>query len=335
MRTTEIVCTIGPATWDPNVMQAIIDAGMNVARVNGAFADEAELDKVTNLVRNSTGKAELMMDVKGPEVRMNKFAAPKAIKPGDQIILGATTEAEIYPANYINLHEFLQVGQRMVVGDGDVELKVVEIRDGNMYTEVVYGDELKPGKALNLPGAVFTTATLTDRDILNLNHSLKLGWEYVSASFIQNAASAKHIRTYLEGSNMKLIAKIEDQQGLDNIDEIMAEVDGIMIARGGLGVELGLEKVPMAQRYLIEKSLEYGKPSITATQMLESMITNPRPTRAEVNDVAAAVLLGTDSVMLSGESSAGKYPVEAVKWLGKVIDEIEGQGLKGKEIVQK
>lgn len=332
MRKTQIICTIGPASWDPQVMQAMINAGMNIARVNGAFADTAELDKVTALVRNSQGQAELMMDVKGPEVRMNKFAAPIKLSAGMEIMIGSTAEAEIYPANYPNVYEFLAVGQRIVIGDGDVELTVKEIKDGVMRTEVVYGEELKPGKAMNLPGATFATSTLTPKDMENLKHSLSLGWEQVSASFIQNAAAARTIRGVI-GNNMKLIAKIEDQQGLDNIDEIMPEIDGIMIARGGLGVELGLEKVPMAQRLLIQKGLEYGKPTITATQMLESMINNFRPTRAEVNDAMTAVLLGTNALMLSGESSAGKYPVEAVKWLGKAIDEVESQNLVGHEVL--
>lgn len=333
MRKTQIICTIGPASWDPEVMQSMINAGMNVARVNGAFANTDELDKVTNLVRNSNGKAELMMDVKGPEVRMNKFAAPIKLHVGMEIMIGSNADSEIYPANYPNVYESLSVGQRIVIGDGDTELVVREIKDGVMRTEVVYGEELKPGKAMNLPGATFATSTLTEKDLENLKHSLNLGWEQVSASFIQNAAAARAIREVIGGSNMKLIAKIEDQQGLDNIDEIMPEVDGIMIARGGLGVELGLEKVPMAQRYLIQKGLEYNKPTITATQMLESMITNIRPTRAEVNDAVTAVLLGTNALMLSGESSAGKYPVEAVKWLGKAIDEVEGLGLVGSEVL--
>jgi len=332
MRTTQIICTIGPASWDQQVMQSMINAGMNVARVNGAFADTAELDKVTTLVRNCQGSAELMMDVKGPEVRMNKFAAPIKLALGMGIMIGSTTDAAIYPANYPNVYEFLTVGQRIVIGDGDVELVIREIKNGVMHTEVVYGEELKPGKAMNLPGATFATATLTPKDMENLKHALTLGWEQVSASFIQNAAAVNTIRGVI-GNNMKLIAKIEDQQGLDNIDEIMPLVDGIMIARGGLGVELGLEKVPMAQRLLIQKGLEYGKPTITATQMLESMMHNFRPTRAEVNDAMTAVLLGTNALMLSGESSAGKYPVEAVKWLAKAIDEVESQNLIGHEVL--
>ena len=322
---TKIVCTIGPSSWDPAVMRKMIEAGMNCARVNGAFADEAELDKVTKLVRDVSSEVSLMMDVKGPEVRMNKFAAAKAVNPGDEIIIGNDESSEIHPGNYKDLYKNLKVGQRVVNGDGDTELVIKEIKEDKMYCEVVFGELLKPGKAMNLPGADFATSALTEKDIVNLKHSIALGWDFVSASFIQNAQSAKDVKKLLEGSNMKLIAKIEDEMGVQNIDEIMEVVDGIMVARGGLGVELGLEKVPMVQRLLIEKSIAAGKPVITATQMLESMITNPRPTRAEVNDVATAILLGTDSVMLSGESSAGSYPIEAVSFMTKIANEIEPQ----------
>jgi pyruvate kinase len=320
---TKIVCTIGPSSWDPAVMQKMIESGMNVARVNGAFADEAELDKVTKLVKDVSSEVALMMDVKGPEVRMNKFAEAKQIKPGDEIIIGNDSSSEIYPGNYSDLYKVLKPGQRVVIGDGDTEMVIDRIEGDKMYCKVVFGEILKPGKALNLPGADFATSALTEKDIVNLKHSIKLGWDYVSASFVQNAQSAREIKKYLEGSEMKLIAKIEDAQGVENIDEILEEVEGVMIARGGLGVELGLEKVPMIEKLLIEKCTALGKPVITATQMLESMTYNPRPTRAEVNDAAMAVLMGSDSVMLSGESSAGKYPVEAVKELTKISLEIE------------
>ncbi len=320
---TKIVCTIGPSSWDQEIMRQMIEAGMTCARVNGAFADEAELDKVTALVRNVSNEVALMMDVKGPEVRMNKFAEPKKLNPGMEVVIGNDESAEIYPANYKDLYKHLNPGQRIVIGDGDTELIIKSIEGDKMITEVVFGELLKPGKAMNLPGADFATSALTDKDIRNLKHSLELGWDFVSASFIQTAEAAREVKKYLEGSNMKLIAKIEDGSGVENIDEILEVVDGIMVARGGLGVELGLENVPMAQLELIEKSIAIGKPVITATQMLESMITNPRPTRAEVNDVATAIMLGTDSVMLSGESSAGQYPVEAVKFLTKIANAIE------------
>ncbi|MEO6729286.1 MAG: pyruvate kinase [Candidatus Dojkabacteria bacterium] len=323
IKKTKIVCTIGPSSWDPKVMKAMIDAGMNVARVNGAFADVAELDKVTKLVRDVSNDVGLMMDVKGPEVRMNKFTEAKKVKPGDEIIIGNDESSEVYPGNYKDLYKVIKPGQRVVIGDGDTELVVKEVKGDKMYCEVVFGELLKPGKALNLPGADFATSSLTEKDIVNLEYSIKLGWDFVSASFIQSAEGARTIKKYTAGTNMKLIAKIEDGMGVENIDEILEEVDGIMVARGGLGVELGLEKVPMVQRLLIDKCIKVGKPVITATQMLESMIENPRPTRAEVNDVATAIVQGSDSVMLSGESSAGAYPVEAVAFMSKIALEIE------------
>ncbi len=327
---TKIICTIGPATWDPNVMRALIENGMNCARVNGAFADPDELDKVAKLVRDVSNEVSLMVDVKGPEVRMNKFATEKNIKPGDEIIIGNTEADEIYPSNYKDLYTKLKPGQRLVIGDGDVELVLKQIEGDKMHCVVIYGKVLKPGKALNLPGAEIATEFLTEKDKINLEHSIKTGWDFVSASFVQTAESARKIREYITeicakypGSQMKLIAKIEDQQGFDNIDSILPEVDGVMIARGGLGVELGLERVPLVQRVLLKKCNEAGKPVISATQMLESMIENPRPTRAEASDVATSILLGSDCLMLSGESSAGKYPVDAVKFLtssAKVIE---------------
>lgn len=317
---TKIVCTIGPASWDPAVMKGMIDAGMNCARLNGAFADEAEIDKVTKLVRDVSENVSLMIDVKGPEVRMNKFHSAIPLEPGQELVIGNDSTSDIYPSNYPDLYTHLEVGQRILIGDGDVELKVTKIEGDKMTVVVVFGEVLKPGKAMNLPGASIASQILTDKDKVNLTHAMKLGWDFVSASFIQNADAAKEVNDFLKGSNMKLIAKIEDQSGVDNIDEILDEVDGIMVARGGLGVELGLEYVPIAQRILIEKALYAGKVVITATQMLESMTTNPRPTRAEANDVATAIFLGTDSVMLSGESSAGEYPVEAVTFMSRVAE---------------
>jgi pyruvate kinase len=320
---TKIVCTIGPSSWDPVVMRKMIENGMDCARVNGAFADLDEMDKVKNLVRSISENVSLMLDVKGPEVRLNKFTDPIKLSPEMRISIGSTPEAPLYPANYPTLHKFVKVGQRILVGDGEIELVVKEVLQGFMHCEVVFGDVLKPGKALNLPGCSFTTEVLTEKDKENLRHAIVTGWDFVSPSFIQNRQSAEQIKEFIAGSDMKIIAKIENQVGVDNIDSILEIVDGIMVARGGLGIELGLGKVPMIQRALIEKANAAGKPVITATQMLESMTNNPSPTRAEANDVATAVLLGTDAIMLSGESSAGKYPVEAVAFMSKAALEVE------------
>lgn len=320
---TKIVCTIGPASWDPEVVRKMIEAGMNVARVNGAFADPEELDKVAKLVRDVSDDVALMVDVKGPEIRMNKFPEPIPVKPGDEVIIGNSSSDYLYPANYPNLHEFVKEGQRIVVGDGDVEFVVKKVSMGKIFCQVVFGEVIKPAKALNVPGCDYSTEVLTEKDKENLKHAIDTGWDFVSASFIRDAASAKRIKDFIGDANMKIIAKIEDQEGVDNIDEILREVSGIMVARGGLGVELGLAKMPMVQRELIEKLNNAGLPVITATQMLESMNKNPRPTRAEANDVATAILLGTDAVMLSGESASGSYPVEAVKMLAEIATEVE------------
>lgn len=321
---TEIVCTIGPASWDQEIMNKMAAAGMKFARVNGAFADAAELDKVAALARGTGAEIKLMLDVKGPEVRMNEFSNPIELFPGKEIIIGNDETSEIFPANYQDLYTKLQPRQRMVIGDGDVELVLDRIDGDKMICKVVFGDTLKPGKALNLPGANYATDVLTDKDKENIAHAISTGWEYVSASFVQSAEAAKQINEITQGK-MKLVAKIEDQMGIDNIDQILPEVWGIMIARGGLGVELGFENVPAAQRLLVAKAHAAGKFSIVATQMFESMIQSPRPTRAEINDVATAVWQGADAVMLSAESSAGKYPVDAVEWMAKVANAAELQ----------
>jgi len=272
---TKIVCTIGPASWDPKIMRGMIEAGMNAARVNSAFADPDELDKVKNLVQEVSDEVNLMLDVKGPEIRLNKFPEPIPVSPGNTILIGNSDKEEIYPANYKDVYTYVKPGQRMVIGDGDVELKLEKISNKIMHCTVVTGTTLKPGKALNLPGVEYSKQVLTKKDKENLTHAMKTGWNSVSASFIKNAASAQEVKDFIKDSDMQLIAKIEDQEGVDNIDDILKIVDGIMIARGGLGVELGLEKGPIIQRILTEKTNDAGGSVITATQMLESMAENP------------------------------------------------------------
>jgi pyruvate kinase len=204
-----------------------------------------------------------------------------------------------------------------------VEVVVKRVDDGKMYCQVIYGEYIKPGKAMNLPGCEYTKDVLTEKDKVNLTHAMKTGWDIVAASYVRNAKSAKVVREFISSSGMKLIAKIEDGEGIKNLEEILPEVHGIMIARGGLGLELGLEKILLVQKDLIKRLNHAGLPVITATQMLESMNKNPKPTRAEATDVANAILLGTDAVMLSGESAMGKYPVESVKMMQQIAAEVE------------
>lgn len=320
---TQIVCTIGPASWSKPVMEKMIANGMNVARVNAAFADRADLQKIEELVKSLDERVTLMLDVKGPEVRMNKFAEAKQIKPGEEFVLGADESYDIYPANRLDLYTKITVGQNILVGDGDVALEVTKIENKEITVKVIYGELLKPGKALNFPGAVLNDDPLTEKDLDLLDYTKEHNWEYISASFIRTAEDAQFIRDRIAGTNMKLIAKIEDADGIANIDEIMPIIDGVMIARGGLGVDMGLVKIPAVIRFLAEKCTQAGKPSIMATQILESMTENPVPTRAEANDAGTAFYLGVDAVMLSSESAAGKYPVEAVEFLSQMAMELE------------
>jgi len=315
---TDIICTIGPSSWDESVMEQMIAEGMNVARVNAAFADTAELEKVERLVRKFSSEVKLMLDVKGPEVRMNKFPAPVELTEGAELEIGSGEDFPIFPANYPNLYQKITVGQAILVGDGDVKLEVTELREKSFMVKVIYGTKLKPGKALNFPGVRLTDLPLTPRDEELIDFIFNRDWDYVSASFIGTKKDAEFIKTRLSGSGLKLIAKIEDAAGITNIDEILEVVDGVMIARGGLGVDIGLKYIGLLQRYLLEKCNTAGKYVIAATQMLESMFSSPVPTRAESNDVLTAIIMGANAVMLSGESSAGEYPVESVKFMSEV-----------------
>ena len=322
-RKTKIVCTIGPASWDPEIVRGMIEAGMDVARVNGAFADPDELDKVAKLVRDVSDDVALMVDVKGPEIRLNKFPKAIPIKPGDNLVIGNSEKDFLYPENYPSVYRSVSPGQKVIIGDGEAEMVVKRIDSGQMHCQVVYGEILYPARALGLPGCKYSKEVLTEKDIENLSHAIKTGWDLVSASFVHNAKSARTVREAMGKSEMKLIAKIEDAEGLKNLEEILDEVNGVMIARGGLGLELGLEKIPLVQRDLMSRLNEAGLPVITATQMLESMTKSPRPTRAETTDVANAILQGTDAIMLSGESAIGKYPVESVKMMAAIALEVE------------
>ncbi len=321
---TKIVCTIGPASWAPEVLTEMIDAGMNVARINGAFADIAELERVEKLIRGISEDVALMLDIKGTEVRLNRFGDPIELNIGDTLEIGNSEEHKIFPITYPNLHQDLEVGARLLFNDGKVEAVLKEKRDGVMVCEVVRPGKFLEGKSINTPGALLSNPPLTDRDREQMDYVKSAGWEFVAASFIRNRMDAELVAEVIKGSDTRLIAKIEDQHGVDNINDILEVVDGVMIARGDMGVELPFEKIPMIQKDLIFRCNMVGKPVIVATQMLESMVENDRPTRAEITDVANAIIDGTDAIMLSAESSAGKFPVEAVKTMTKIAVEVEG-----------
>lgn len=317
------MCTIGPSSWDTTVMKAMIDAGMNVARINGAFADVPELKRVADIVRSISPSVALMLDIKGHEVRLNKFDEDMPIKPGDEVVLGSTTDAALYPRTYMDLHEDIAAGQRIYVDKGEAELEVTKIEDGNIHTKVISGKVIKGGKGMNFPGAKLTNEPITKRDIEQMKFAVEDDWDFISASFIRNAHDIQAVKDAIGKTPIKIIAKIEDQQGVDNFEEILEISDGIMIARGDMGSEMPIERLPIIQKEMIYLCNQAGKPVITATNMLESMIEKVFPTRAEITDVANAVLDGTDAIMTSGETTTGKHPLIVVETMSKIAVENE------------
>ncbi|KXK27264.1 MAG: Pyruvate kinase [candidate division WS6 bacterium OLB20] len=322
-RNTKLVCTIGPSSWPPSVLKKMIAGGMTVARINGAFADVPELKRVADLVRSISDDVAMMLDIKGHELRLNKFEEVIKIKPGDKVVIGSKPEHLIYPVTYPELYKEIRKGRMIYIDKGEAKLEVERVSGGKIYTKVINGTQIKGGKGMNVPGTQLSNPPVTKRDIEQIKFAVQDGWEFIACSFIRNAKDMKTIRRHIGDSPVKLIAKIEDQQGIENFDEILAESDGIMIARGDLGAEVPLERLPILQKEFIYKCNEAAKPVITATNMLESMIDKPLPTRAEITDVANAVLDGTDAVMTSGETTAGKYPVETVETMIKITQENE------------
>lgn len=334
MKKTKIVCTMGPATDDTSVLEEIIISGMNAARFNFSHGSHEEHQKRIDAVKQAAEKCNktiaVILDTKGPEIRIKQFESGEAIlKEGDNFTLYCKEhigDEKGISITYEGLDEKLNVGDKILIDDGLIELRVTELGNDEIKTEIISGGELKNNKSINIPGVVIPMPALTDKDKADLLFGIKNEIDFVAASFVRTGDDVRAIRKFLDengGDKIKIIAKIENQQGVDNIDVIIAEADGIMVARGDLGVEIPPEEVPMVQKKFVKKCNEAGKPVIIATQMLDSMIRNPRPTRAETADVANAVLDGADAVMLSGETAAGKFPVESVQMMVRVVESAE------------
>ncbi len=323
MKKTKIIATIGPSSWPIQTLTQMYKNGMNAVRVNGAFADNEELKKVSTLARSISDKIILILDIKGHEVRLNRFDEPLKIKKGDEVVIGSSIKDAIYPVTYPVLYKDLTPGIRLLLDDGNVILEVTKIQNQKIHTKVILGSLLKPAKGMNIPGVKLSNPPLTERDIEQIKFCIKDGWDYVAESFVRNREDVLAIKKYTDGSHMKIIAKIEDLQGVENFDEILEEVEGVMVARGDLGIEVPYERLPMLQKGMIKKCNAKGKPVITATQMLESMIEKPFATRAEISDVANSIIDGTDVIMLSSETSAGAYPAEAVETMRRIAVETE------------
>ncbi len=334
MRKTKIICTIGPASVKEDVLTQMCLAGMNVARMNFSHGDYAEQKMKMDMVKKVREKLGLpiaiMLDTKGPEYRIRTFADGKiTVKEGDTFtfttdeIVGDQTKVAV---NYKGLIKDLNVGDRIMVNNGLVIFEVVKLSGSNAVCKVIVGGEMSDRKSMCFPNKVMTGPYLSEQDKSDLLFGIENDVDFVAASFVSSKADAQAVRDFLDangGDKIDIIAKIENRSGVDNIEEICEACDGIMIARGDLGVEIPFVEVPAVQKMLIRKCRLAGKRVITATEMLESMINNPRPTRAEISDVANAVYDGSSAVMLSGESAAGKYPVESVRNMAQIAEYTE------------
>ena len=334
LRKTKVICTLGPAVNDEEMIRKLIRAGMDAARFNFSHGDHAEhlerLNKLKN-VRDSMGRpVATILDTKGPEIRIKSFETKSIdLEAGASFTLttrDVVGNGALVAVTYPELHKEVTPGQEILIDDGLVALKVEEIQDQEIRCTVENGGSLSANKSINIPGVHIHLPALTEKDISDIQFGVENDFDFIAASFVRRADDVRAIREVLDrfgGQEVKIIAKIENQEGVDNIDEILALADGIMVARGDLGVEIPAAKVPVLQKQMIRKGLRLGKTVITATQMLDSMIRNPRPTRAEVSDVANAVFDGTSCVMLSGETANGHYPVEALSAMVSIVEEAE------------
>ncbi|MGK7957506.1 MAG: pyruvate kinase [Crocosphaera sp.] len=332
---TKIVATIGPASRSREILIQMINAGMNVARLNFSHGSYEDHEKMIALLRSVSDELEtpitLLQDLQGPKIRIGQLQDGQiSLKDGEQLTLVPIAEAShqsnTVGIDYPYLAEEAEIGAKILLDDGLLQLQIQEIKGNSVICKIIEGGILKSRKGVNLPSLDLRLPSLTEKDKKDLDFGLSQGIDWVSLSFVRKADDLRTLRQLLVGKGYRdvpIIAKIEKPQAVDNLEEIVEECNGLMVARGDLGVEVSPEKVPILQKKMIQLCNFRGKPVITATQMLESMINNPRPTRAEASDVANAIIDGTDAVMLSGESAVGKYPIKAVEMLAKIAKEVE------------
>lgn len=329
---TKIVATVGPASSSKDMLRALVKEGVDVFRLNfshGSHDDHAKVVKNVRELNEEMGTHVcLLQDLQGPKIRVQDMQPDVVLERGQEFII-TTRELvgnrEMASTSYKALPTDVKTGDSILIDDGKIELKVKEVRDVDVVTEVIYGGPLKSKKGINLPFTKVSAPSLTEKDLKDLEFGLKHNVEWIALSFVRKAHDINTLRNIIDQnkSNAKIVAKVEKPEALSNIDEIIAATDAVMVARGDLGVEIWMEEVPMVQKMLVEKCNKVGKPVIVATQMMESMIENPRPTRAETNDVANAVMDGADALMLSAETAAGKYPIEVIRSMVRTIASVE------------
>ena len=336
MKKTKIICTIGPSSETKETLKELLKSGMNMMRLNFSHGNyEEHKEKIDNFraAQIETGiRAALMLDIKGPKIRTTKLKDGKNVNivSGQEFIIttdkSVIGDEKMVAVTYEDIIQDVKIGEKLLIDDGLLQFSIKEIIGNKIICIALNNGELGENKGVNLPKAKVSLPAISEKDKNDLIFGCQQGVDYVAASFIRKADDVKDVRKVLNengGKDILIISKIETQEGIDNFDEILKVSDGIMVARGDLGVEIPIEDVPIAQKMMIEKCNAVGKVVITATQMLDSMIKNPRPTRAEVNDVANAILDGTDCIMLSGESANGKYPVEAVRVMTRISEKID------------
>ena len=346
MKKTKIICTMGPNTNDEALMRKLVQSGMDIARFNFSHGDHEEqkgrMDMLKKIREEENKPIAILLDTKGPEIRTGVLKDGKKVQLEAGETFTLTTDEivgdnKIVSITYKGLVEDVKAGSTILIDDGLIELKVKDKKGNNINCEIVNGGELGEKKGVNVPNVAIRLPAITDKDRDDLKFGVEQGVDFIAASFVRNAECILEIKSFLrecKAPYIPVIAKIENFEAIKNIDEIIRCADGIMVARGDLGVEIPAEEVPYLQKLIIQKCNDNYKPVITATQMLDSMIRNPRPTRAEVGDVANAVYDGTDAVMLSGETAQGKYPVEALKMMVHIVESTE-QHLDYKEMLEK
>jgi pyruvate kinase len=336
LRRAKIVATLGPASSTPEMFRLLVRAGLDVARLNFSHGSHEQKSELIAMVRKIAAEENkpicILADLQGPKIRTGTLVdhMPVHLEAGKRLTITPDKiegTAQKVSTVFTTLAENLKPGDQVLLSDGLIELRVLELQGADVVTEIINGGTLGEKKGINLPGVAIKVSAITEKDEIDLEFALNAGCDTIAVSFVQTADDVRYVKTRIAalGHDAWVIAKLEKPQAIDHLDSILEAADAIMVARGDLGVEVPPEKVPAIQKHIIRRATEYRKPVITATQMLESMIENPRPTRAEASDVANAIYDGTDAVMLSAESAAGKYPVESVAMMSKIVTETESQ----------
>lgn len=345
MRKTKIICTIGPATSSFEMLQSMVETGMNIVRLNMSHGDHESHGKVIKAIKTINQKTEyavpILLDTQGPEIRTGDLENEFELKNGDEItvsVRSGNVEEKSISIDYKDLIDTVNEGDRITVDNGLINLEVLEKQKRQMRCRVIDGGTLKSKRHVNFPGVKVNLPAITKKDREDILFGVEQGVDFIALSFVREANDVRELKTLLgdKAGKIKIISKIEDQEGLKNLDEIIQESDGIMVARGDLGVEIDFEELPNVQRHILKRCHQFGKRVIVATHMLESMIENPMPTRAEVTDVANAVYEETDAIMLSGESAVGKYPLKCIENLDKIARQSEqSAGLHYSQFLEK